>query len=86
MVRQELDDRVSSELLGALQNTVFFAETVQSTYSDDYEVVCPYYAMGCRSVCQRSHLNSHLAGTTFDLRHTTYNIRLPILWTTQPSF
>ena len=31
-----------------------------STYHEDYELVCPYYKMGCRVKCSRLNIAKHL--------------------------
>ena len=44
-IEMERNDRISSQFLNSLTATNWFNETI-STYSDDYELVCPYYKLG----------------------------------------
>jgi hypothetical protein len=47
-----------------LTATNWFNETI-SAYSEDYELVCPYYRLGCRVSCRRSTVAKHLRECTF---------------------
>jgi len=60
----ERNERISSQFLNALTSTNWFHETI-STYSDDYELVCPYYKLGCRASCRRASVAEHLRECTF---------------------
>ena len=49
------------QFLSSLASTNWFNETIdRGRYSEDYELVCPYYRVGCNSSCRRSTLEKHL--------------------------
>ena len=56
--------RISSNYLDTLAGTCWLNETI-STYSEDYELVCPYYKLGCRAVCRRAVLTKHMRECTY---------------------
>ena len=60
-IEKERHDRVSNQFLNSLASTNWFNETIdKGRYSEDYELVCPYYRMGCKQSCRRSTLEKHL--------------------------
>ena len=58
-IEKERNDRISSQFLDTLTSSSWFLETI-STYSEDYELVCPYYKLGCRACCRRASVERHL--------------------------
>jgi hypothetical protein len=58
-IEQERNERISAQFLTTLASTQWFNETI-SAYSEDYELVCPYYKLGCRISCRRSTVANHL--------------------------
>ncbi len=63
-IERERDERISSHFLAALTSTHWFNTTI-SAYNEDYELVCPYYKLGCRLTCRRSTLTKHLQSCSF---------------------
>lgn len=60
-IEHERNERVYHQFLMSLTSTNWFNETISSHYDmQDYEVVCPYYKLGCTKTCQRSNLEEHL--------------------------
>ena len=52
---------MSDQFLSSLTSTNWFNETIdKGRYSEDYELVCPYFRMGCKESCRRSTLEKHL--------------------------
>jgi predicted nucleotidyltransferase len=70
-IEGERNDRISNQFLASLASTQWFNETI-SAYSDDYELVCPYYKLGCRVNCRRSTLRQHLLECEFCMDLSTY--------------
>jgi len=58
-VETERQERLMKNYLSTLSSTSWFNELV-SNFSDDYELVCPYYYFGCTERCYRSNINEHL--------------------------
>jgi hypothetical protein len=58
-IERERSERISGHFLSSLASTNWFNEAI-SAYSEDYELVCPYYRMGCKVSCRRSTLQKHL--------------------------
>jgi predicted nucleotidyltransferase len=60
-IEHERNERVYHQFLMSLTSTNWFNETISSHYAmEDYEVVCPYYKLGCTKTCKRSNLEKHL--------------------------
>lgn len=54
-IEKEQQERISSQFLASLCSTQWFEGTV-SLYNENYELVCPYYKLGCRISCRRLNL------------------------------
>jgi DNA polymerase sigma len=59
VIEREQNDRISDHFLATLSSTSWFNETI-SSFHEDYELVCPYYRLGCRVHCKRSTIAAHL--------------------------
>jgi hypothetical protein len=69
-IERERNERVSTQFLTNLTSTNWFNETI-STYTRDYEVVCPYYKLGCREVCRKTDIERHMKGCKFAIELAT---------------
>lgn len=58
-IERERNERISTQFLTNLTATNWFNETI-SSYNDDYDVVCPYYKLGCRSICRKTNIQKHM--------------------------
>lgn len=65
-IEKEQNQRISDNFLATLSSTRWFHEII-STYQGDYELVCPYYSVGCRELCRRSTLTNHIKECSFGL-------------------
>lgn len=63
-IEYERYDRISQQFLLSMTSTNWFNETI-STYSEDYELVCPYVRFGCGVTCNRSTISQHLRNCQF---------------------
>lgn len=72
-IEKERHERISSQFINNLTTTKWFNETI-STYHEDYELVCPYVRLGCRAVCRRSTIESHMKQCIFALEVTNRQI------------
>ena len=63
-IERERNERVSEQFLANLTSTNWFNETI-STYLRDYDVVCPYYKLGCREVCRKTDIERHMKGCKY---------------------
>ena len=66
LIEKERNDRISAQFLLSLTSTHWFNE-ITSTYNEDYDLVCPYYKLGCRTSCRRSTVTSHLENCQYAL-------------------
>jgi len=71
LIEKERNDRISAQFLLSLTSTHWFNE-ITSTYNEDYELVCPYYKLGCRATCRRSTVTSHLKQCPYALESKSY--------------
>ena len=58
-IEKERNERISTQFLTNLTATNWFNETI-SSYNDDYDVVCPYFKLGCRSICRKTEIQKHM--------------------------
>jgi hypothetical protein len=65
-IEQEKYERISAQFLSTLTSTNWFNETI-TAYHEDYELVCPYYKLGCRVNCRRSTVERHMKTCQFAL-------------------
>ena len=65
-IEQEKHERISAQFLSNLTSTNWFNETI-TAYHEDYELVCPYYKLGCRVSCRRSNVEIHMKTCRFAL-------------------
>jgi hypothetical protein len=65
-IEQERAERISAQFLSTLSSTNWFNETI-TDYHEDYELVCPYYKLGCRVSCRRGTIGKHLKKCRFAL-------------------
>ena len=65
-IEQEKAERISAQFLLTLSSTNWFNETI-TAYHEDYELVCPYYKLGCRVSCRRGNIEKHLKRCRFAL-------------------
>jgi predicted nucleotidyltransferase len=71
LIERERNERISNQFMASLASSHWFSE-ITSAYSDDYELVCPYYKLGCRVNCRRSTLRQHLLECEFCLDLSSY--------------
>lgn len=69
-IERERNERMSTQFLANLTSTNWFNETI-STYTRDYDVVCPYYKLGCREVCRKTDIERHMKGCKFAIELAT---------------
>jgi len=65
-IEKERNERISSQFLSSLCSTSWFEGTV-SLYNEDYDLVCPYFKLGCKVSCRRSNLKKHLEECPYTL-------------------
>lgn len=65
-IEKEKAERISAQFLSTLSSTNWFNETI-TAYHEDYELVCPYYKLGCRVSCRRGNIEKHLKKCRFAL-------------------
>lgn len=65
-IEKEKAERISAQFLSSLSSTNWFNETI-TAYHEDYELVCPYYKLGCRVSCRRGNIEKHLKKCRFAL-------------------
>ena len=58
-IEREKAERISAQFLSTLSSTNWFNEAI-TAYHEDYELVCPYYKLGCRVSCRRGDIEAHL--------------------------
>jgi hypothetical protein len=69
-IEKEKNDRISAQFLSNLTSTNWFNDAI-TAYHEDYELVCPYYKLGCNVYCRRSTLQQHLKKCRFAIEYTT---------------
>lgn len=67
-IEEERRQRISQQFLNVLTNTQWFNETI-SSFSENYEVLCPYHQLGCKVTCNRRDLEQHLEECEFRQEH-----------------
>lgn len=65
-IEKEKAERISAQFLSSLSSTNWFNETI-TAYHEDYELVCPYFKLGCRVSCRRGTIEKHLKKCRFAL-------------------
>lgn len=66
-IEKERNERISTQFLTNLTATNWFNETISSYNLQNYDVVCPYYKLGCRSVCRKTEIQKHMKTCKFAL-------------------
>lgn len=67
-IEAEKNERLSANFLTNLTSTNWFHETIVSSLPNkDYDVVCPYYKLGCRVTCKKSDIEKHVKNCIFGL-------------------
>jgi hypothetical protein len=69
-IEKEKNDRISAQFLSNLTSTNWFNDAI-TAYHEDYELVCPYYKLGCKVYCRRSTVQQHLKKCRFAIEYTT---------------
>ena len=64
-IEEEKNDRLSANFLTNLTSTNWFHEAISSQHNKDYDVVCPYYKLGCRVTCKKSDIENHVKSCPF---------------------
>jgi hypothetical protein len=66
-IEKERNERISTQFLTNLTATNWFNETISSFNLQNYDVVCPYYKLGCRFVCRKTDIQKHMKSCSFAL-------------------
>jgi hypothetical protein len=66
-IEKERNERISTQFLTNLTATNWFNETISSFNLQNYDVVCPYYKLGCRFVCRKIDIQKHMKSCPFAL-------------------
>jgi hypothetical protein len=66
-IEKERNERISTQFLTNLTATNWFNETISSYNLQNYDVVCPYYKLGCRIVCKKTEIQRHMKTCPFAL-------------------
>mmetsp|Transcript_17019 Transcript_17019/g.28390 ORF Transcript_17019/g.28390 Transcript_17019/m.28390 type:complete len:1248 (-) Transcript_17019:206-3949(-) len=64
-IEAEKNERLSDNFLNNLTSTNWFHEAISSIHNKDYDVVCPYYKLGCRVTCKKSAIEKHVQSCSF---------------------
>lgn len=66
-IEKERNERISTQFLTNLTATNWFNETISSYNLQNYDVVCPYYKLGCRVVCKKTEIQKHMKSCSYAL-------------------
>jgi hypothetical protein len=72
-IEREKHERISAQFLSTVTSTNWFNETI-TAYHEDYELVCPYYKLGCRASCRRGNVERHMKKCPFALELCTESV------------
>ena len=77
-IEEERNQRLSENFLTNLTSTNWFHEAILSQNNRDYDVVCPFYKLGCRVTCKRSDIEKHVKSCFFGFE-SNYNSNSEVL-------